>query len=218
LQELLPVAWWSLKFPNRRRHSVCWSWTRTPSRSDFLGHSALGLEARSRFGEAAGLHETWRRYAVQTVPTRGTYPQSIKNLTHIDEWGRVGTGQSQVTECVLEIDGVVLNAGDAQRDAYSVLRQTEEKILRPDQVAKIRSKSLEYKSSNDDIHFHFMAPTIDPEIEVRVSPELDCLFGFGTPTENIETLNYALRKRLLGTYFPHQSMRVRWWPKTEPKA
>ena len=25
--------------------------------------------------------------------------------------------------------------------------------------------------------------------------------------------DYLMRRRLVGTYFPHQSMSVRWWPK-----
>lgn len=148
----------------------------------------------------------------RTIRNKSAYPQTIKNLMHIDEWG-YAAGQSQVIECVLEIDGQTFDAGPAQIDAYSVLRQTEEKTLRPNQTAKLRARSVEYRNINDIVYFHFMAPTINPEIEVRVPPELDCNFGFGGPGENIVTLAYAPRKQLEGTYFPHQSMSVRWWPK-----
>jgi hypothetical protein len=89
--------------------------------------------------------------------------------------------------------------------------------LKPNQVANLSSKYLEYKPVNDDIHYGFMAPTINPEIEVQISDDLDCIFTFGTASENdlnVVANKYVLKKQLIGTYFPHQSMRVRWWPKS----
>jgi hypothetical protein len=158
----------------------------------------------------------------RTIRNRSAYPQSIRNITHIDEWGYQKAGASEVVECILEIDGVPTGADEPKKDAYSVYRQTTEKTLKPGQVANLRSKYVEYKPINDDLHYSFAAPTINPEIEVQVSDDLDCIFNFGTPTENAENVvvsKYAPKKQLIGTYFPHQAMRVRWWPKPkEQKA
>jgi len=73
------------------------------------------------------------------VRNRSAYPQSIRNVTHIDEWGYQETGNAEIVECILEIDGdAPINADDPKVDAYSVYRHTVEKILKPDHVAKLR--------------------------------------------------------------------------------
>jgi hypothetical protein len=121
----------------------------------------------------------------------------------------------------LEIDGTATDAAKPKIDDYSVYRSTEERTLKPNQVAILRNKWIEYKPTNDDLHYSFAAPTINPEIEVQVSDDLDYICSFGTPSENAENVivsKYAPRKELIGTYFPHQSMRVRWWPKPQKKA
>lgn len=69
---------------------------------------------------------------------------------------------------------------------------------------------------NDLLVYHFTVPTINPEIEIQVPEELEYSVEFGTPAENIEKLQYTSRKRLVGTYFPHQHMTARWWPKAKP--
>jgi hypothetical protein len=157
----------------------------------------------------------------RTIRNRSAYPQSIRNITHMDEWGYQKAGTSEVIECILEIDGVTIGADEPKKDAYSVYRQTMEKTVKPDQVAKLRSRYIEYKPVNDDLHYSFAAPTVNPEIEVQVSDDLDFICNFGTPTEiaeNVVVSKYAARKQLIGTYFPHQAMRVRWWPKQKKEA
>jgi hypothetical protein len=155
----------------------------------------------------------------RTIRNRSAYPQDIKNITHIDDWGYHQVGRAEIVECILEIEGVSIDAGEPKINAYSVYRETPEKTLKPDQVANLRSRYIEYKPINDDLHYSFATPTMNPEIEVHVPSDLDCIFGFGTPSENAVESKYTPRKQLIGTYFPHQSMRVRWWPKPErPKA
>jgi hypothetical protein len=152
----------------------------------------------------------------RTIKNRSAYPQRIRNVTHIDEWG-YQRAAAEIVECDLEIGGVLTHADEPKKDAHSVYRHTPEKTLKPNQVANLSSKYLEYKPVNDDIHYGFMAPTINPEIEVQISDDLDCIFTFGTASENdlnVVANKYVLKKQLIGTYFPHQSMRVRWWPKS----
>jgi hypothetical protein len=147
------------------------------------------------------------------IRNKSAYPEEIQNMAHIDEWGLRQAGKSEIIECTLNINGDVVSAGDPKTDAYTVLRETEKRTLKPNQTAILRGKWVEYKSTNDALYYHFAAPTINPEIEVRGTKELDCNFGFGTPNVNIVTLAYAPRKQMIGTYFPHQAMNVRWWPK-----
>lgn len=150
--------------------------------------------------------------AERHIRNKSAYPQTIKSMAHIDDWDYPGGGQAKVTECELEIGDLVIRAAGSTRDAYSVLSETEEKIIKPDQVAILRTKWEEYKPVNDDLYYHFATPTINPEIEVQLTDDLECIFGFGT-AGNVTELKYAPRKQLKGTYFPHQAMRVRWWPK-----
>jgi hypothetical protein len=155
----------------------------------------------------------------RTIKNRSAYPQSIRNVTHIDEWG-YQKDSAQIVECDLEIGGVVTLASEPKKDSYSVYRHTPEKNLKPNQVANLSSKYIEYKPANDDIHYSFAAPTINPEIEVQISDNLDCIFSFGTAGENdlnVAASKYAPKKQLIGACLGGQSMRVRWWPKSKPK-
>jgi hypothetical protein len=75
-------------------------------------------------------------------------------------------------------------------------------------------KHKEYRRDNDVVSFYFGMPTLNPEIEVRLPPTLDCSISFGTADSDSATeFQYAKRSRLNGVYFPHQAMSVRWWPK-----
>jgi len=152
----------------------------------------------------------------RVIRNKSTYPTSIKNYAHIDEWG-YADGKSEIQDCEMELEGHTFKAvGAPIVDAFSIQVTTGEKQLSPNQSATFRAKWTEYKNINDTLFYHFTIPTINPEVEVRIAPEIDCSIGFGTPTQNVEPYYYVMRRRLVGTYFPHQSMSVRWWPK--PKA
>jgi hypothetical protein len=157
----------------------------------------------------------------RTIRNRSAYPQKINNIAHIDEWG-YQVGHSQILECVLKIDGVEIRAEKPQINSYSVYCETAEKTLKPNQEATLRSKYIDYKPVNDDLHYSFAAPTVNPEIEVHAPDDLDWFCNFGTPDENAENVvvsGIAPKRQLKGTYFPHQSMRIRWWPKSkQPKT
>jgi hypothetical protein len=113
----------------------------------------------------------------RTIRNRSAYPQSIRNVTHMDEWGYEKGGASEIIECILEIDGVSIGADEPKKDAYSVYCHTIEKTLKPDQVANLRSKYIEYMPVNDDLHYSFAIPTKNPEIEVQASDDLDFIYA-----------------------------------------
>src|SRR5205823_2447688 len=128
----------------------------------------------------------------RTIRNKSAYAHPIKNYVHVDEWG-YESGMSEILECLLEIEGQTFAAPSNVRDAFTVRADTEEKSLQPDQVAKMRSKWVEYKNINDDLYYNFNIPTIDPEIEVRSPPELESVTGFGTLVQNIESYQYVPR-------------------------
>lgn len=66
----------------------------------------------------------------RTIRNRSAYPQQISNITHIDEWGLQRIGRAEILECVLEIDGVTIDADEPKINAYSVYRATTEKKTR----------------------------------------------------------------------------------------
>jgi hypothetical protein len=147
----------------------------------------------------------------RTVRNKSSYPERIEARLDTDEWG-FAERASQILECHIEIDGRQIPCGQPTRESHSVLARTEYQQLSPDQTARLRYKWIEYKRTNDQLNYHFAYPTLNPEIEVRVPESLDWLCGFGTPGQ-IEEYRYAPRKRFRATYFPHQTMTVRWWGK-----
>jgi hypothetical protein len=115
----------------------------------------------------------------RTIRNRSSNDQRINNMAHIDEWGNKTAGPSQIVDCILEIDDAKIVAGAPKLDAYSVQQATIKRKLKPNQVAKLQSKWVEYKPVNDDLHYSFATPTVNPVIEVHVSDDLDCIFNFG---------------------------------------
>jgi hypothetical protein len=154
----------------------------------------------------------------RTIRNKSAYTQPIKNFVHVDEWGHAAEGRSEIIDCLLEIEGETFRPDrDLIADAYSIQISTEEKQLKPHQTAILRARWIEYKNINDVNFYHYTIPTIDPEIEVRPAQEIDCSIGFGTPAEYVES-HYSIKKQLVGTYFPHQNMSIRWWPKPKQKS
>lgn len=149
----------------------------------------------------------------RTIRNRSAYSEKIANFIHIDEWGRT-VGKSKILECALEINGEIFEGTKQPNEKKRIKMQTEETTLQPGHVAKLRSKWVEYKSLNDSIYYHFSNPTINPEIEVGESEEFECSINFGTAEQHVEKFHFKNKRQLLGTYFPHQHMSVRWLPNT----
>ncbi len=148
----------------------------------------------------------------RVIRNKSAYPQPIKNFVHLDEWGYANI-KSEIVECFFELEGKKFLMGEPIVDAYTIQVRTEEQQLEPDQTVTLCAKWIECKNINDVVYFHFTNPTINPEVEVKNAQELDFIIGFGTPVQNVEPSHYTNRKRLVGTYFPHQNISVRWWPK-----
>jgi len=149
----------------------------------------------------------------RVIRNKSSYPEKLKNYVHIDEFGF--QEKSDILECSITLaNGKPISFDEKKRDDFSVRADTGEVSIGPGVTAELRSKWIEYRRINDVNYYHFATPTVDPEIEVRCPDDLECSFGFGTPDQNIQLYHYAPhRKQLKGTYFPHQNMSARWWPK-----
>jgi hypothetical protein len=149
------------------------------------------------------------------IRNRSAYPQTLKNYVSVDEWGRDAEGKSEILECTMVIDGDTYSApvNTPKVLEFSIEVTTEERQLKPNQTCTLRTKWVEYKTINDTTFYHFSNPTLNPEIAVKPLQGMGVTFGFGAPSD-VEESHYESRKRLAGTYLPHQHMFVRWWPKS----
>jgi hypothetical protein len=152
------------------------------------------------------------------VINRSSYDEDVKQFVHADEWG-FKNHQSEILECGYELGNEREIAHSRARDDFTV-RADVEKVakLKPGKSVRLFSKWIEYRRNNDVLYLHFNVPTTNPEITVRPSQELDVQIGFGNPDPTVEPHQYEIRKQLQGTYFPHQLMSVRWWPKPTPSS
>jgi hypothetical protein len=140
------------------------------------------------------------------------YPEKIRAYLHIDDWG-FAAGPSKIINCDMIKDGQTFQGISVEAEPFREKWQTEEVEIAPGKTFKSFSKYQEYRRNNDVVSYYFGSPTQNPEIEVRLPPELECSIGFGSASLDIERFAYANRSRLTGMYFPHQAMNIRWWPK-----
>jgi|SRR5712664_1391087 len=139
------------------------------------------------------------------------YPEKHRAYISFDEW-EFPNGPSKMIECQMSANGQTFMAEKTRVEGYGEKWETKEATIKPNETFKIYAKFQEYRRDNDIVIFHFTMPSQDPEIEVKISPELAHTVSFGGPDET-EKFSYAERYQLKGMYFPHQAMNVRWWPK-----
>jgi hypothetical protein len=141
-----------------------------------------------------------------------------KNYLAIDEWG-FPQQKSEIIDCQIEIEGgPPLKFETVEQKGHYIEANTKEINVYPGVKAKLYSKFIEIKRQDDHITLVCRAPTSNPEIEVRIPPTLAYECSFGTADEKVNQSRYGFRHTLIGTYFPLQSMRLRWWPKEDAAA
>jgi hypothetical protein len=148
----------------------------------------------------------------RTIRNITAYSEKARNFIYIDDWG-FENGPSQIIACNLIFNSKTYEGTPVNVEPFRQKQETEEVNIGPNETYTVFSKFKEFKRSNDIAYVHLSAPTLNPEIEVRLPPELDRSFSFGGVGTSIERHYYADRERLSGMYFPHQAMNVRWWPK-----
>jgi hypothetical protein len=146
----------------------------------------------------------------------------IVGYIHIDEY-RFPKEGSKILDCRAWVDGEkYVTFKEIVRDDSTLLAKTDEIYVNPKECGTMASTSVEVKRPNDHMSFVFLSPTRDPEAIIDLPPEFDCSFGFGPHDANTTIAKSAhdnsRRYSMTGTYFPHQHMRLRFWPTTEIKA
>ena len=141
----------------------------------------------------------------------------MKSLIWIDEWG-FDQEKSKIIECQMELDDGTKTIADINKIRQNAsisptfFLETEEKSIEAQRSVKVYTKWSEIRRINDEISVTFTSPTRNPEIEVN-APDFDFMCDFGPLDGKIDKMKYAERQTLIGTYFPGQRMRIRFWPK-----
>jgi hypothetical protein len=156
------------------------------------------------------LERTIKNISSETLP--------YKNSLDLDEFG-FAIAKSQIYDCQIKNE-----AGDVHKFAtvadkgHYVHAETKEFKVPSGARVFISSKFSEIRRINDHIVLVNRTPTKSPEMEVKISDEFEYECSFGHPDEIIEKSTYTNRHTMVGTYFPNQVMRLRWWPKAPPSA
>jgi hypothetical protein len=145
----------------------------------------------------------------RTIKNITAYPAKGQNLLHMDEWG-FPDKKSEIIACNISFNGVTHEGSAVDTDESRLKWETLELIIGPSESFTIFSKLKEYRRDNDVAYMHFATPTMNPEIEVRIAPELDRHISFGGAATTVTKRQYADREALSGMYFPHQAMKLRW--------
>jgi len=141
------------------------------------------------------------------------YPEKLFAYLHIDDWGFVDR-PSIILECRLIANNIPFEGHAVTAEPFREKWLSDEAEIGPSGTFTMLSKYKEYRRDNDVVYYFFGMPTKNPEIEVRLPPELDYSISFGGADTAIERSEYADRSQFNGMYFPHQAMSVRWWPKS----
>ena len=155
------------------------------------------------------------------VRVTSTLTRRLKNITahaeklrlyiHIDDWGYKNES-SKVLECKVTLeDGTVVLAKEQKEINSTIRAEGAEQTIKPGERATFVSKWSEIRQTNDAVYLNIGAPTINPEIEVRVPHGFQFSRAFGSSSEKLEMLGD--REILSGTFLPQQLSVVRWWPK-----
>jgi hypothetical protein len=139
--------------------------------------------------------------------------EPINGYVHIDEY-HFRQASSEIFDCEVRLEGQAgIGYKEIEKDSHTLWAKTDAVEVPPQQYVYLRSKAAEIKRINDQMSLVFLAPTRNPETFVDIPEHLDCGFGFGTPNEKKEKSKYSHHYIMTGTYFPHQHMSFRWWPK-----
>jgi hypothetical protein len=130
-----------------------------------------------------------------------------------DEWG-FPNAKLQIIECEVRDEAGTVHRMEQVEDRGHYLHAETKKVSIPPQAcAFISSKFSEVRRIDDHMILVSMTPTRGPEIEVRIPSDLEYEVSFGHPNEVVRKAKYSSRHTMVGTYFPNQAMRLRWWRK-----
>jgi len=141
--------------------------------------------------------------------------QNVERLFTIDDWGiPLKSAEILEYEYTKGNESPVRFTGAPERRASGELVINLEKIsLRPNERVRTFIKAQQYLHENDVFHEEWLYPVRKPEINIRsISESLNYSAGFAHDPP-VTVLQLGRRYILQGTLMPHQTLRLRWWPK-----
>jgi hypothetical protein len=137
-------------------------------------------------------------------------------MKEMDEWGK-GNLRSEILECELSRPKQpILKHESVIKGEDNLVARTQPVSVPSKGTVRAFYKTIEYKTTNDDLVYTFLKPSVNPEIHVTIAPQLAYWCRFGNHGEQREVRPGL--KVLDGTLMPHQYMRIRWWPKAPAKT
>jgi hypothetical protein len=150
----------------------------------------------------------------RTLENITSRPATVAVHLHMDEWGF--EEQTKILECygVLEDDTRIVAPPPTILDDSTIRASTADISVPPKKTLRSYQKCSEIRRVNDEISILFGSPTTNPEIHVSAPEGIKHMVTFGPSDPKVERDTYGARYTLIGTYFPGQRMRARWWPMT----
>jgi hypothetical protein len=139
---------------------------------------------------------------------------SVKEITgsvSAEEWDIPGN-TSRIDLLEMTYANKVFTGEPVPSAPNNITYRTDKVSVSPGHKVSVRSKFVEYRRPNDTAYWTWLVPSRNPEVEVKVSTDLDFRVAFGH-RGSIETEHFSTRQTLQGTHLPGQHLGIRWWPK-----
>jgi hypothetical protein len=153
----------------------------------------------------------------RTVRNISRYSQEIRNSFAVDEWGH--QHKSGIELCTMKFGGKTYSETQPRSDLTNVdaigVETKDVLSLKHKEEIVLISKGHEIKLGNSEHLISFRVPTVNPVVDVQMPPGFSHSFGFGVPVGEMTKSSIAETYELIGTQFPGQYMRLRWWPSAE---
>ncbi len=141
----------------------------------------------------------------------------FSGMAHIDYWGL--TERSQITTCsvTLEEGGNPVSFTRTETLSDLTVRAETEPVTVPSKKRVIVSTTTtEMMHDNDDLSYSYAFPTLNPMIEAPPPKGFMVEGGFHKDAPFVTFERHTPRQKLEGVLYPHQRIRIRWWPSATP--
>jgi hypothetical protein len=147
----------------------------------------------------------------RTLVNKASFKRTLPALYTVEDLN-FPNGPSEILECEIQDESGNIKRAEPVRGPHGLEAKSDDITVEPGHKIKVRGKATQYRRTNDIIFETFLAPTVNPQIEVMIPDDLEVWVQFGTAGD-VEKAKYRNLYTLSGVYFPNQIMSVRWWPK-----
>jgi hypothetical protein len=147
----------------------------------------------------------------RTFVNKTSFKQNTHGLYTVEDLN-FPNGPSEILECEIQDESGNVKRSEAIKNAHGLEATTDEITVEPGHKVTVRGKAKQYGRTNGFLFETFLAPTVNPQIDVTIPDDFAHHVEFGA-TGDKEKEKYRNLYTLSGVYFPRQIMSVRWWPK-----